>query len=363
MPFFASASPDLVTFHMPTAHEWVAIVWTWLAMAIIIGMSLAAGFGSKGPKSKVASLLELIYAFVDDMAQGAMGRMGRAYVPFAMTAFLMVLTSNWLGLLPLGAFKGDPHAAGGVVITGLKPEVEAHPSAAETPAVAPTPGAEPGHEAAATAPAHEAEHEAGEHHGPLGLAEAPSANMNMPCSLAVSVFFAVWIYGYIAHYRASAHGHGDHGHGHDDHGHGGGNPITAFISWLGHYVQPTPMLWKTMDAPLKYVIVPPLCVLFVVLNAVEEVAHVISLTLRLFGNVGGEHQVKLGLFAMMFTSLAQALDFSSLMATAGSGMLFALLWGVSVFVSLIGTLGGFIQAMVFTMLTLSYISHAVSLEH
>jgi F0F1-type ATP synthase membrane subunit a len=103
--------------------------------------------------------------------------------------------------------------------------------------------------------------------------------------------------------------------------------------------------------------------LFIVLNIVEELARVISLTLRLFGNIGGEHQVKLGLFTMMFAALAQAVDFSSLMTTAGNGMLFGLLWGVSVFVTLIGTLGGFIQAMVFTMLTLSYFSHAVALEH
>ena len=48
---------------------------------------------------------------------------------------------------------------------------------------------------------------------------------------------------------------------------------------------------------------------------------------------------------------------------AGYGLLAGLIWGASLFATLLGALAGFIQAMVFTILSLVYIAHAVADEH
>jgi F0F1-type ATP synthase membrane subunit a len=47
----------------------------------------------------------------------------------------------------------------------------------------------------------------------------------------------------------------------------------------------------------------------------------------------------------------------------GQGVLMFVIWGSSLFVTLIGTLAGFIQAFIFAILTLYYISHAVADSH
>ncbi len=40
-----------------------------------------------------------------------------------------------------------------------------------------------------------------------------------------------------------------------------------------------------------------------------------------------------------------------------------LIWGAALFATLLGALAGFVQAMVFTMLSLVYIQHAVADDH
>lgn len=373
MWFLAAEGGGLVTLTAPGLADQVIIGWTWVAMALIIAIALLAraGWDSQAPGGW-AGMFEHIYHWVAGLANGMMGSVGKDYVPFTMTIFLLLLVSNWFGLLPgFGAVEADDSGPAGVALVwsmNPKPETKTPESSHEPPADAH--GATEGEHAPATT-----EHAAGgAHHGPVPLLEAPSGNLNTTLALALVSFLSFTLFGLHAHYHNARTG--GHGHHHDGHGEGheaaqahGSDPITSvltgFISWLGHFVQPTPMLWKSMDGAMKYLLVPPMCLLFIGLNIVEELARIISLTLRLFGNIAGEHQVKVGLFIVMgvFGGMAISGLQSSIFMAGTNGVLSLVIWGISVFVTLIGSLAGFVQAMVFMLLTMSYISHAVVLEH
>lgn len=354
MWFFVADAADsqLVTFHPPGHGDWVVIAWTWIVMAIIVAFALLARAGFNVVPGGLAGMFEHTFHWIDDLAHGMMGAAGRAYVPLAMTIFMFVLVSNWLGLCPgFGAIRANPSKPAGIHFTTRdNPEKgESSPNAAK-------------HEALT------------KEEEPFGLFEAPTSNLNTTLALALVSFLSFTLFGMHKHYQhvqGGEHAHGDHGHG-DSSAHAETpqrDPISSvlygFVSWLGHFIQPTPMLWNSMEGWMRYLLVPMMCVLFILLNIIEELARVISLTLRLFGNIAGEHQVKAGLLAVMFLfgTIAIASLQSSLFAAGASGLLTVLLWGISVFVTLIGALAGFVQAMVFMLLTLSYISHAVVLEH
>ncbi|MFH1454175.1 MAG: FoF1 ATP synthase subunit a [Armatimonadota bacterium] len=130
--------------------------------------------------------------------------------------------------------------------------------------------------------------------------------------------------------------------------------LIGFWRWFAHYFYPVPVIWSSMDGAIKYILCPFLLVLFFVLNIIEELARVLSLSIRLMGNVMGEHlalSVFLGLVVM-----AGQLNFIT-------GTTKILVWFNSAFVTVIGGLTGFIQAMIFMVLSLSYIAHIVTEDH
>jgi F0F1-type ATP synthase membrane subunit a len=327
----------LFTYDAPDAHTMIFIFWTWVAMAIIVAFALAAR-GSIGIIPRAwAGVFEHIYDWILDLSHSMMGPAGKRYVPFVMTIFLFVLVSNWMGLIPFPQIHQTEHPGqGDVVVMKQAPHI-----------------------------GHWEFHEI--------LLEAPTGNIHTTLALALISFMAFNIYGLQKHYeRARSGGHSHHGHGdHDhDHAHPTVDPFTAAIkgfgTWLLHFIEPTPTLWRSLDGPLRYILVPILLVLFLGLNIIEEFARIISLTIRLFGNIFGEHQVKVGLFAAMGMFAGGAMTAAKTAAAGaalGNGMLAVLLWGSSVFVTLIGTLAGFIQAFIFMVLTLSYIAHVVAEEH
>lgn len=118
----------------------------------------------------------------------------------------------------------------------------------------------------------------------------------------------------------------------------------GFFRWVLHFTDPVPSLRHTLEGPLKYIMIPPLFVLFVALNFIEETARVISLSMRLFGNIMGKHIVMailLGL-AVFLTKFFDVLP---------------------IFVWLIGLIASIVQAMIFALLTLAYIAGAVGEHH
>lgn len=130
--------------------------------------------------------------------------------------------------------------------------------------------------------------------------------------------------------------------------------VLGIWKWFSHYFEPVPSLWKELDGAMKYVLCPVLLILFFFLNIIEELARVLSLSIRLMGNIMGEH-------------LALAVFFGLVVAAGQLTVVLALtkflVWFSSAFVVILGALSGFIQAMIFSVLTLSYISHAVAEEH
>lgn len=330
------------TMDPPSAHDMMFVIWTWVALLLVIVVAAAARKDIGIIPRRWAGVFEHIYDWIADLAHGMMGKEGMRYVPFVMTIFLFVLASNWLALLPLpvlGPAEGEAAKYSIVVFSH---------------------------------PIHFFSWEFHEFQ-----LEAPTGNLHTTLALALISFVAFNFYGLRKHYEMARAGHGhehDHGPaagGHDHHHEAPTrDPITAmfagFFTWLAHFIEPTPTLWKSLEAPMKYFLVPPLLVLFIGLNIIEEFARIISLTIRLFGNIFGEHQVKFWLFVAMGMFAGGALasaQSAAIAGVAGNALLAVLLWGSSVFVTLIGTLAGFIQAFIFMVLTLSYIAHAVATEH
>lgn len=128
----------------------------------------------------------------------------------------------------------------------------------------------------------------------------------------------------------------------------GGTMARGLLNWLLHFIDPVPEIFRSLDGALKWAICPVLLVLFIIVNIVEEVFRMVSLSVRLFGNVMGEHVVSVMLLWLtIYISLK---------------LMVPILWVSSVFVLLLGALTGFIQAFIFAVLTLSYIGHLVE-EH
>jgi len=282
---------------------------------------------------------EHVFDWIDGMCQDMIGPHSRQYVPFLMSLFLYILVSNWSGLLPLPVFTADSghHAAVEVVDENPAQVVEG-----DTPVT-----------------------EEGEAHAPHIAYEAPTVSFNTTLALAVISFFAFNYYGLKKHIFPPKGGHA-HAHEGDDHHHHSSGGFMGIFTWLGHFFQPTPMLWHSLEGGMKYALVPLLCVLFLCLNIVEELARILSLSIRLFGNISGEHQVKVNLLSVMGTFLNNSLSMfkvGNLVGGPGFLALAGLIWGASIFATLLGALAGFIQAMVFMILSLVYIAHAVADEH
>ena len=281
--------------------------------------------------SGLGAIFEHVYDFVNDTSHSFMGEKGERYTPFAMSIFLFVLMSNWSGLIPMPEISfRDAH--------GLHPHL---------------------------------------------IYETPTASYNTTLALALVSFLAFTYFGIRqkicgdpqpepkeavtvspqggAEAEVQAGEAGEAGDHHAQPGHG---LFKGFGVWLVHYLGPVPMLWHQLTGAMRYLLLPVFAVLFCFLNIVEELARILSLSFRLYGNVYGEHQVKANL-------LESAHKFFAKLWTAGStpgelvqGLLLGLLmWGISIFAMCIGTLAGFIQAFIFCILTLSYISHIVVDEH
>lgn len=317
--FFAAeaAHGEMTGFNNPA--NCVLVISTVIVVALLVIIAAISRSKIGLVSTGMGTVFEMAYEFVSDMAVSMMGPVGRRFVPFCMSMFLFVLISNWSGLLPFPALSALAH------------------------------GEEKGY-----------------------IFECPTTQFSTTFAMAVVSFVAViffgmrkYMYGAEEHpaeqaadQRSSAEDtHQESGH----HSHGDG-PIKGFFTWWTHYLHPTPMLWRDMQGVMRYLLVPVLGCLFIVLNIIEEVARLVSLSIRLYGNLHGEHVVKSNLVSTMQDFINQAFS-GGAAALAGYMIMAALMWGCSFFVTCIGTLAGFIQAYVFFVLTLSYISHVAVDEH
>ena len=79
----------------------VQVSYAWLAMAILIGLSLAARFSlKKTAPTGVQNLLETIVSGLENFIVDIMGPEGRHYLSLIGTLFLFILVCNLEGLIP-----------------------------------------------------------------------------------------------------------------------------------------------------------------------------------------------------------------------------------------------------------------------
>ncbi len=77
------------------------VTYSWLAMAIIIGLSLAARFSlKKTAPSGVQNLLEVIVGGLSDFIEEIMGPEGKHYLTLIGSLFLFILVCNLQGIAP-----------------------------------------------------------------------------------------------------------------------------------------------------------------------------------------------------------------------------------------------------------------------
>jgi len=287
-------------------HE-ASLVWSSLiVIGIIVGSAIVAR-GQVGlvPKG-VGAIYEHIFDWLEGLSVGMMGKAGRRFVPLACSFFLYILVCCWMGLLPWPSFR--------------------------------------------------------EGHHEIAVFDNPASSISVTLALAV---LAVLSYNLIGLRNAVAppveeddhHHHGDgahdHSHGDHDHHHAAGG-FKGFMQWVIRFIDPVPAIYRDLSGVLKFLAIP-MFFLFLFLNVLERFIPLVSLSLRLYGNMSAKHTVK----ASLFTILEELVHKTDL----PSWLLAVVIFGSTCFVAMLGALAGFLQAMIFTVLFLSYIAHAVHTDH
>jgi F-type H+-transporting ATPase subunit a len=87
---------------LPELHHFPEqITYAWLAMAILIGLALAARFSlRKTAPTGVQNLLETVVSGLDNFVTDIMGPEGGRYLSLIGSLFLFILVCNLLGLVP-----------------------------------------------------------------------------------------------------------------------------------------------------------------------------------------------------------------------------------------------------------------------
>ncbi|GFO53597.1 ATP synthase subunit a [Geomonas sp. Red276] len=77
-----------------------AIIYTWLIMALLVLLSLAATKGMKAVPSGMQNFMEVIVGGVENMLVETMGEHGKPFFPLIATLAIFILVSNLIGLIP-----------------------------------------------------------------------------------------------------------------------------------------------------------------------------------------------------------------------------------------------------------------------
>lgn len=205
----------------------VQVIYSWLAMAILIGLSIAARLTlKKSAPTGVQNFMETVVGGLENYVVEIMGPEGKHYLSLIGTLFLFILVCNLQGLVP-------------------------------------------------------------------GL-DSPTANINTTLALALVAFFATHYIG------VKRHG----------------------LGYIKHFFGP---MWVL--APLMFII-----------ESISHVARILSLSIRLFGNMIAKHILLLVLF-FLFPYFLQ-------IPILGLGLLVA-----------------FVQAGVFALLTMLYLAGSIEEAH
>lgn len=81
-------------------HVGPHVLYTWLAMAILLGTAWLAGRSVTMIPGRMQNFMESVIAGFDGLIEGVMGKEGKPFFPLIATIGLFVLVSNLLGLVP-----------------------------------------------------------------------------------------------------------------------------------------------------------------------------------------------------------------------------------------------------------------------
>jgi len=76
------------------------ILTEWIVIAIVVIGSALLVRGSQLIPGKAQNFFEWFYEFISEFGVGIAGPAGRPYVPLFVSFFLLILFSNWIGLVP-----------------------------------------------------------------------------------------------------------------------------------------------------------------------------------------------------------------------------------------------------------------------
>jgi F-type H+-transporting ATPase subunit a len=88
----------LLFFHIPGVPHFV--VYTWITMAILIGISFIIRTSIKTIPTTLQNTFETIIDSLLHLFEENMGSSGRFFFPFLATLFLFILVANLIGLIP-----------------------------------------------------------------------------------------------------------------------------------------------------------------------------------------------------------------------------------------------------------------------
>ena len=97
-----SLAPEVI-FHIGSFPVTNSILTAWIAIGVLLIISLAARFGlsQKTPKG-LQTFLEMIITFLYDMTESIIGKkdLAKKLFPLLATFFFFILVGSWIGLLP-----------------------------------------------------------------------------------------------------------------------------------------------------------------------------------------------------------------------------------------------------------------------
>ncbi len=303
--------PAEVVFHLFDFPITNTLLATWLTMIVLVLLGWLATRKMKVVPGRWQGFVEMVIEGFYGMVEGVAGpRWARRFFPIVMTIFLLVVVSNWLGLTPLFSGWGVLHPSEhGKPVEWLNESKTIGLWLRDDEAAA----TQDAHAAELYAPAASSEEHAGELYtlAPMFRSAATDLNLTLALALASQVLaqvFGIWALG--------------------------PGYFTKFVP-LPSLVRPFTQRRLGCVGRFGAFAMGLIDVFVGFLEAISEIAKVISFSFRLFGNIfAGE--VLLGVLAFLIPYLV-SLPF----------------YGLELFV-------GFVQALVFMMLSVAFWVIAVS---
>ena len=96
-PDHKPAATDLVTVHPSISNT---ILTMWIVMALVLLGAIAMASNPRLIPRRAQNVFETVYEFLRDFGIGIAGPAAAPYIPIFVSAFLLVLFDNWVGLIP-----------------------------------------------------------------------------------------------------------------------------------------------------------------------------------------------------------------------------------------------------------------------